>query len=152
MPVETLDLPEAERIQHAMRFLREGFPQDPSLGRTTIQRLGPEGAQATVAYHPSMLRPGGAIAGPHLMGFTDVIALLTLFGIRGVRADVFTTSVNIHFLRMAPAEDLVGVGRSIKVGRRSALLEVSLTTPSSPAPVTHATVEYAIVSKRSPGG
>jgi acyl-coenzyme A thioesterase PaaI-like protein len=61
------------------------------------------------------LRPGGTIAGPHMMVLSQI----------GEVKLAVTTNLNINFLRKPVNSDLTAKGRMIKRGKRLAGIEVS---------------------------
>ncbi|MCP4494569.1 MAG: PaaI family thioesterase [Gammaproteobacteria bacterium] len=75
-------------------------------------------------YRENSTRPGGTISGAHMMTLA------------------VTTSFNINFLRKPQETDLVGVGGIIKLGKRLAVIEVSIYSDDDI--VAHATGAYSI--------
>jgi len=55
-----------------------------------------------------------------------------------------TTNLNINFLQKPSNTDLVAEGRIIKLGKRLAVIEVSITSAYSGNLVAHATGTYSI--------
>ncbi|MSP51631.1 MAG: PaaI family thioesterase [Alphaproteobacteria bacterium] len=97
-------------------------------------------------YTPHLLRPGGSIIGPALMGAADLAmfaAVLTLIG----RVEMaLTVNLNINFLRRPGKRDVLAEARILRLGRRLAFGEVTMCSEGEGEPVAHATVCYSIPS------
>ena len=103
-----------------------------------------EAGKATISlpYSNQLLRPGATIAGPHMMMLADVCMFAVVLSLIGEVKLAVTTNLNINFVRKPAAADLVAVGEIIKLGRRLAVLEVSIY--SGDEIVAHATGTYSI--------
>jgi uncharacterized protein (TIGR00369 family) len=135
-------------VAELKRFLHEEFPQAFSSGDITIENADGESALLRQRYSDRMLRPGGTISGPTLMGLADCAMYVVLLSAIGPVAFAVTTSLNINFLRKGlPGGDLLAAARLMKLGRRLAVGEVSLVSGASPDPVAHATLTYSIPAK-----
>ncbi len=95
-------------------------------------------------FAPSMLRPGGTISGPAMMALADVTMYATLLSVNGKAKLAVTTSFNINFLHRPFPGGLVAEGRVIKLGKRLAVLEVTMHSEGHAEPVAHATGTYSI--------
>jgi uncharacterized protein (TIGR00369 family) len=62
-----------------------------------------------------------------------------------------TTNFSINFLRRPGHEDLIAEGRAIKIGRRLAVLEVTIFSENARDPVAHATGTYSIPPEPAAG-
>ena len=87
-------------------------------------------------------RPGGSISGPHMMMLADASMYAVVLSLIGEVKLAVTTSFNINFLRKPSESDLIAEGKIIKLGRRLAVLEVSVF--SNDDIVAHATGTYSI--------
>lgn len=76
-----------------------------------------------------------------LADFGIYVAILATIG--WVPAAV-TTNLNINFLKMPAARDLLGEARLLKVGRRLAVAEIGMRSDGEEELVAHATGTYAI--------
>ena len=68
-------------------------------------------------------------------------------GAIGAVALAVTTNLNINFLRRPAPGDVVADCRVIKLGKRLAVLEVTLYSGGDDAPIAHATGTYSIPPK-----
>ena len=93
-------------------------------------------------YHQKSIRPGGSISGPHMMMLSDACMFAVVLSMLGEAKLAVTTSFNINFLRKPHETDLVAVGTIIKMGKRLAVIEVSIY--SDEEIVSHATGTYSI--------
>lgn len=92
----------------------------------------------------SMLRPGGTISGPAMMALADAtMYAAVLSGIGKIKLAV-TTSFNINFLRKPYPGELVAEGRVLKLGKRLAVMEVTIHSEGHVEAVAHATGTYSI--------
>lgn len=95
-------------------------------------------------YQTSSTRPGGTISGPHMMMLADACMYAVVLGLIGKVKLAVTTSFNINFLRKPMQTDLLAEGSIIKLGKRLAVLEVSVLTADDDELVAHATGTYSI--------
>ncbi|MGA2056546.1 MAG: PaaI family thioesterase [Bradyrhizobium sp.] len=139
MVVAKMTLPELEK------FLRDEFPQAFSRGDILIE--GADGASCRLRqrYSEQMLRPGGTISGPTLMALADFAMYVVLLSAIGPIGLAVTTNLNINFLRKGIAgQDVLAAARLLKLGKRLAVGEVSLSSGASPDPIAHVTATYSI--------
>jgi uncharacterized protein (TIGR00369 family) len=93
-------------------------------------------AELVLPYSEKSLRPGGTIAGPFMMMLADVCMFAVVLSLLGEIKLAVTTS-------RKPAEcDLVARGNIIKLGKRLAVVEVSIYSEEDI--VAHATGTYSI--------
>ncbi len=99
-------------------------------------------AELVLPYNSKSLRPGGTIAGPFMMMLADVCMFAVVLSLLGEIKLAVTTSLNINFLRKPSECDLVARGNIIKLGKRLAVVEVSIY--SGEDIVAHATGTYSL--------
>ncbi len=99
-------------------------------------------AELVLPYSDHSLRPGGTIAGPFMMMLADVCMFAVVLSMLGEIKLAVTTSFNINFLRKPAETDLVARGKIIKLGKRLAVVEVSIFSEEDI--VAHATGTYSI--------
>jgi len=102
-------------------------------------------AELVLPYNEKSLRPGGTIAGPFMMMLADVCMFAVVLSLLGEIKLAVTTSLNINFLRKPAECDLVARGNIIKLGKRLAVVEVSIYSEENI--VAHATGTYSIPPK-----
>jgi uncharacterized protein (TIGR00369 family) len=107
-----------------------------------LQAIDEGKAELVLPYNEISLRPGGTIAGPFMMMLADVCMFAVVLSILGEIKLAVTTSLNINFLRKPANTDLVARGSIIKMGKRLAVLEVSIFSDADI--VAHATGTYSI--------
>ncbi|MFT5658883.1 MAG: hypothetical protein ACI9KN_002164 [Gammaproteobacteria bacterium] len=93
-------------------------------------------------YQQRSVRPGGSISGPHMMMLSDACMYAVVLSMIGEVKLAVTTSFNINFLRKPSASDLYAEGKVIKLGKRLAVMEVSVLAGDDI--VAHATGTYSI--------
>ena len=99
-------------------------------------------AELVLPYTDHSLRPGGTIAGPFMMMLADVCMFAVVLSMLGQIKLAVTTSFNINFLRKPAETDLLARGKIIKLGKRLAVVEVSIFSEDDI--VAHATGTYSI--------
>jgi uncharacterized protein (TIGR00369 family) len=126
-------------------FLVREFPQSFGSGDTRVESADGETCLLRQRYSDRMLRPGGTISGPTLMGLADCAMYVVLLSAIGPVGLAVTTSLNINFLRKgAPGHDVLAAARILKLGKRLAVGEVNLLSGASPDPIAHVTATYSI--------
>src|ERR1044071_5926852 len=78
-------------------LIEEHFPQAHNYCQITA--LAGDELSLRMPCRPDMLRPGGTISGPALMGLADLGAYLLILSQVGPVVLTVTTSLTIHFLR-----------------------------------------------------
>jgi acyl-coenzyme A thioesterase PaaI-like protein len=63
-----------------------------------------------------------------------------------------TTNLNINFLRRPEPADAIADCRILKLGKRLAVLDVTLLSDGEDEPIAHATGTYSIPPTRPDGG
>ncbi len=99
-------------------------------------------AELVLPYTDHSLRPGGTIAGPFMMMLADVCMFAVVLSMLGEIKLAVTTSFNINFLLKPSETDLRARGKIIKLGKRLAVVEVSIFSEEDI--VAHATGTYSI--------
>ncbi len=107
-----------------------------------LQNISAGQAELVLPYSEKSLRPGGTIAGPFMMMLADVCMFAVVLSLLGEIKLAVTTSLNINFLRKPSECDLVAKGNIIKLGKRLAVVEVSIYSDEDI--VAHATGTYSI--------
>ena len=111
--------------------------------------IGEGAAVLRLPYRETMLRPGGVISGPMIMALADASMYAVALSLIGKIKLAVTTSFNINFLYRASPADLLADGRILKLGKRLAVMEVSVHSEGREEPVAHATGTYSIPPLRS---
>ena len=101
-------------------------------------------AMMRLPFKENSLRPGGSISGPHMMLLADACMFALVLSVIGEVKLAVTTNLNINFLRKPSPSDLLGEGKVIKMGKRLAVLEVTIMDSSTMKIVAHATGTYSI--------
>jgi uncharacterized protein (TIGR00369 family) len=126
-------------------FLRQDFPQAFVHDDIRIESADGETALLRQRFSERMLRPGGTVSGPTLMGLADFAMYVVLLSAIGPVGLAVTTNLNINFLRKGlPGQDVLAVAKLLKLGKRLAVGEVNLLSGSSPDPIAHVTATYSI--------
>jgi uncharacterized protein (TIGR00369 family) len=139
----TDDAPAPEAIQ---AIVHRGVPLAAAWG---IEVLAAAGGSATcrLPWQEALLRPGGTVSGPALMGLADVAMWAALLGITGGRDESLTTSLTIHFLRRLPPGPVLAESRVIKRGR-IIFGEVLIRSEGTSDVAAHVTTSWAAVVPR----
>ena len=108
------------------------------------ETIGARTARVRAPFNADYTRPGGTISGPVMMALTDFGMYAVLMGAIGPVELAVTTNLNINFLRLPATVDVVADCNIIKLGRRLAVIEVTLYSEGDDAPIAHATGTYSI--------
>lgn len=109
-----------------------------------LERIEPGLGVMRLPYHHHSTRPGGTISGPHMMMLADACMYAVVLGMIGQVKLAVTTNFNINFLRKPAETDLLAEGKIIKLGKRLAIMEVSISAENNGELVAHATGTYSI--------
>jgi len=93
------------------------------------------------------LRPGGTVSGPSLFTLADIGGYVCVLSHAGPDALSVTTSLNINFVRKAPAGPVEGHCRILKLGRSLMVYDVDMVAGGQT--VAHATGTYSIPPARA---
>jgi len=142
MPAPALNAEEIGELLH------EVFPQAfyPGCG-LTLERVDYASIRVRRHFHEDYLRPGGTISGPTMMELADFAMYVAIFSAIGRQPLAVTTNLNINFLRKPAPADLVAEAKLMKIGKRLAVGEVTITSDGSDEAVAHVTSTYSIPSR-----
>ena len=96
--------------------------------------IGKGTATLRLPFAESMLRPGGTVSGPTMMALADTTMYAVVLGAIGIVKLAVTTSFNVNFLHRPSPADLMAEGRLMKLGKRLAVVEVTLHSDPFPCP------------------
>ena len=102
------------------------------------------GARVRQAWREAHIRPGGTISGPTMMALADFAMYVAVLAAIGPVGLAVTTSLNINFLRKPGRADLLAEAKLMKLGKRLAVGEVTLTSAGSEDILAHVTATYSI--------
>ena len=128
------------------RITREEVPYVGQLG-VQFESIGDGTAVARipVASADNLLRPGGTVSGPVMMGLADVVMYARVISRIGLQLMAVTTNLNANFLRRPSPVDILARGRLLKCGRRLAYGEVTIFSDGEEDdPVCHVTTTYSL--------
>jgi uncharacterized protein (TIGR00369 family) len=125
------------------RIVAEELPLARGLG-VRLEAIERGRSVIRIPYDDALLRPGGTVAGPVMMAAADAAMYAAIMSELGTVKQAVTTNLNINFLRRPGPGDIIAEGRVLKLGRRLAVLEVTIRSDGSDAPVAHATGTYSI--------
>ena len=130
------------------RLIDNAFPGVNAGKRTTvIESVADRSARVRLLLDERNIRPGGTLSGPAmfmLADFTIYVALIATLGPEAIAA--VTSNLNINFLSRPEPADLIGEARIIRLGRRLAYAEVSISADKSRELLAHATSNYVLPS------
>jgi len=133
------------------RLMHDEMPWAVDIGMR-LKRIEEGGATMVLSFNDTMLRPGGTVSGPTMMALADAAMYAVVLSMIGDVRLAVTTSFNINFLRKPLPGDISAEGRIIKLGKRLAVMEVTLFSLGAKGkehePVAHATGTYSIPPER----
>lgn len=128
--------------------IRSGLPEAEVRG-LCVEAITPRGAIVRHPYSADSLRPGGTLSGPTMMALADAAMYAALLAHYDETLMAVTSQMTIHFLRRPPQGDLVGEAELLRVGGRSAVIEVRIHSPASEELVAVASGIYALPTPRA---
>ncbi|NJO37610.1 MAG: PaaI family thioesterase [Rhizobiales bacterium] len=126
-----------------LEIARDGVPYVGQLG-LSVELWEAGHVRLRLPYSDLIRRPGGTICGPALMGLADVTLYGVVMSLLGRVELAVTTDLSFHFLAKPEPVDVLAEGRILKLGRRLAIGEISMTSEDRPRPICHAVGSYAI--------
>src|SRR3569623_309018 len=115
-----------------------------------VESLVPGSVRIRTPFQSRMLRPGNVLSGPALFTAADLAMYALVMGHIGPELMAVTANMNLNFLNKAAPGDILAEGRLLKLGRKLAVMEVSLYSSANPETmVAHATGSYALPSKKA---
>ncbi|MEM7045297.1 MAG: PaaI family thioesterase [Pseudomonadota bacterium] len=126
-----------------LEIARDGVPYVGQLG-LAVEQWEAGHIRIRLPYSDLIRRPGGTICGPALMGLADVTLYGVVMSLLGRVELAVTTDLTFHFLSKPEPVDVLAEGRIVKLGRRLAVGEISMTSEGKTQPMCHAIGSYAI--------
>ena len=130
-------------VDEFQSLIEEHLPLVDLFGIRTLD-IGSGTASLRMHFNPSLMRPGGTVAGPALMALADVTLYAVVLGLIGRVELAVTTNLGINFLRKPGPADVLAEGRILKLGKRLAVGECSLRSVDEEDLVAHVTGTYSI--------
>lgn len=109
-----------------------------------VEAVDDDAVLMSVAISDRHGRPGGTLSGPTMMTLADTAAWLAIMSQVGPVLLAVTTSLHIDFLRKPQLTDLMARTRTLKLGRKLAVVEVELFSRGSSEVVAKAQVTYSL--------
>lgn len=109
-----------------------------------IEELRAGYARLRMPFHKWMLRPGNVISGPALFTAADSAMYALVLAHLGPVVMAVTSDMSLHFLNPGPAGDVVAECKLLKMGKRLAVMEVSLFTGPDRTFAAHVTGTYSL--------
>lgn len=126
-------------------FLDREFPQLLINGRAFfVDAVRPGEADVHLEAGEAHLRPGGTVSGPAMMSLVDLGAYAVILAHIGPVGLAVTTNLNINFLRKPNPGTVRCTASLIKLGKRLAVVDASVTSDGVDGMVAHATLTYSI--------
>lgn len=129
------------------QIIRQGVPAFGE-GGIRVEQVGGGRARVRQPFRENLIRPGGTLSGPTMMGLADSAMYAAILGQLGRLEMAVTQNLNINFLARPEPCDLIADAEIIRLGRRSAVLEVRLFSDGSDQLVAHVTGIYALPATR----
>ena len=123
-------------------IIRDGLPEAEDIG-VRITEVGAGFAAIRIPYSPRMLRPGERVSGPTLFAAIDTAMYAAVLAHIGNQPMAVTSDMTLHFLRACAPRDIVARAELIQLGKRLAVLSVTVGADGDP-PAVDATGSYAL--------
>ncbi|HEX5258431.1 MAG TPA: PaaI family thioesterase [Sphingomicrobium sp.] len=125
-------------------FLDEVFPAEARPSPAELVSVAPGRVRMTLQPAPSMIRPGGIVSGPTLMGLIDFAAYAVVLAHIGPVEMAVTNTLSVSFLRPCRLEPVFADAHLLKLGRRFASIDTRLWQSTEDRIVAQAIVGYAL--------
>ncbi len=112
------------------------------------EALGEGKARLRLPFKPELVRAGGTVAGPAMMALADCAMYAAVLSMKAGAVMALTSNLSVHFLRAPGAADIVAEAELLRLGRRLAVIEVTLTSEADGKAVAHVTGTYALPGER----
>jgi uncharacterized protein (TIGR00369 family) len=136
------DAPSPAAIQ---RIVHAGVPIAAAWG-VEVLSAGGGAALVRLPFRPDLLRPGGTVSGPALMGLADVAVWAALLGVTGGRDESVTSTVTVNFLRPFAPGPVLAEARLLKRGKRMVFGEVLLRAEAGEEVSAHVTTSWVVIA------
>ncbi len=125
------------------QVMRAGVPLTASWGVEVLSATAGV-ALLRLPHDPQLLRPGGVISGPALMGLADAAFWCALLSLSQGQDQSLTSNLNISFLRRVPPRAVLAEARVLKHGRTLAYGEVNIRSDGAEEVLAHVTTTWAV--------
>jgi uncharacterized protein (TIGR00369 family) len=125
-------------------FLDEVFPALARLNLGQLVSVAPGRVRTTLQPANLMIRPGGIVSGPTLMGLIDFAAYAVVLAHIGPVQMAVTNTLSVTFLRSCRPEPVFADAYLLKLGRRFASIDTRVWQSAENHLVAHAIVGYAL--------
>ena len=129
-------------------IVRAGVPIADGWGVEVVEAADGR-AVVRLPFRADLLRPGGTVSGPALMGLADVAMWAALLGVTGGRDESVTSTMTVNFLRPFAPGPVLAEARLLKRGKRMVFGEVLLRAESAEEVSAHVTTSWVVIA---PGG
>lgn len=109
-------------------------------------------AVVRLPYRADLLRPGGTVSGPALMGLADVAMWAALLGVTDGRDESVTSTMTVNFLRPFAPGPVLAEARLLKRGKRMVFGEVLLRAEGAADVSAHVTTSWVVIAPATTGG
>lgn len=130
-------------VEEFQALIAKDLPLVDLFGIRTVA-LGDGTATLRMHFNPTLIRPGGTVAGPALMALADVALYAVVLSLIGRVELAVTTSLNVNFLRKPGPADVLAEARILKLGKRLAIGECAMHSVDGEDLVAHVTGTYSI--------
>ena len=126
-------------------IIAEGVPLVSGWGATVLSAANGH-AVVRLPFRKDLLRPGGTVSGPALMGLADVAMWAALLSVTAGRDESVTSTMTVNFLRPVFARPVIAEARIVKRGRRAIFGEVLIRAEDSDDIATHVTTTWTVIT------
>ncbi len=132
-------------LNEVRAFLERDFPLIFGLRLPfSVEEIGRGRAMLKLTPDISHLRYGGTVSGASLFTLADLSAFVAIIAHIGPVAMTVTASMNINYLHKPAATTVFAEGKLLRLGKRSAVCEVSIRNDRDGPLLAHATGTFAI--------
>lgn len=126
-------------------IVRTGVPLAGAWGVEVLEAADGR-AVVRLPYRADLLRPGGVVSGPALMGLADVAMWAALLGVTSGRDESVTSTMTVNFLRSFAPRPVLAEARLLKRGKRMVFGEVLLRAEGAAEVSAHVTTTWVVIA------
>ena len=135
--------PPAVSADQLNAFLHDAFPGAPR--GYGVEAVTPAGVRLRMPVGAANGRPGGTVSGPTMMSLADAAAWMATLSRVGIVPLAVTSNLTINFLAKPSLEDdLFADAELLRLGGRSSVTDVRITSGADGPLVAQASVGYSI--------
>lgn len=110
-----------------------------------VEALHDEGADLRMPFSESLCREGGIVCGQAFMALADTAMVFAVASASNAYRPMATVELTTHMMRPVSNSDVLAKARILRLGKRMAFGQITLTADGDDRPAVSATTAYALL-------